>query len=650
MRIKSLVQRSTRLISAVAPQPPADSFNRDSLESETAASMRPIVRAYLGVMTGYQLINALLYRVPGDPGWVPALACATVLAGTILFFYTRDARDMRKLQIAGHVANLLLYANCLLDIAMEYKAIKLIYFALLLPIFAFSGARRRVMVPGTALCTATLLAFAHNREAAEFDDYVWLASAAMATALGITTAMRMTLFRAVRARVAADHHRDEARQLANFDPLTGLPNRRNFFAAMDATLTAGDAFDLGLVDLDGFKPVNDVYGHAAGDAVLSEVARRLTLLCEGRAQIARLGGDEFALLVPGASPEADLLTLGEEVCAALRRPFTFGAAVISLSGSVGFARRAAALNGTQLLERADYALYRAKDIRRGGTVVFDERHAQEMLDFNRIDQALRTGNLEREMHMAFQPQVDLQNGRTVGFEALARWNSPVLGPVRPDVFIRAAERSGLISDLTPALLRKALATAAAWPGDLRVAFNLSVYDLYSPRAIDLICDVVRSSGIAPHRIEFEITETAMLTDLDQALESLATLKALGARIALDDFGSGYSSFGQIHRLPVDAIKIDRAFVQELMNNGRTQKIVKTMLDLCANLGLDHVIEGVETEEQLWRLRDAEARCVQGYLFAAPIAAGDIAAYLEREAKVTRLFQRAPRQAQDRSPG
>ncbi len=613
--------------------------DRALLEDGTAASMRPVVRCYLGGMLAYTVVEALFYRIPGDPGWIPVQAWATVAATLLLFVYTRRARTMRPLEMAVHAANLMLFANSFLDIATQYQPLKLIYLVLLLPIFAFSAVRARVMVPASLISLLTYGLFARAHTGAEFGNYMWLAFAAAVTAIGMTSAMRATVERSVRARLAADRHRDEARQLADFDALTGLPNRRSFFAALDTLAQAGAAFDLGLIDLDGFKPVNDIYGHAAGDAVLTEVARRLTAVGDDQVRAARLGGDEFALIVEGGADATTLLALGERLCGALRQPYAFAGMTIGLSASIGFARGGDGLDAKPLLERADYALYRAKENQRGGAVMFDARHEQEMLDFNRIDQALRTGNLEAELHVVFQPQVELANGKTTGFEALARWNSPVLGAVRPDVFIRAAERSGLIGELTPALLRKALAAAADWPEDLRVAFNLSVYDLHSARAIDAVCDIVRQSGVAPARIEFEITETAMLTDLDQALESLAKLRAMGSRIALDDFGSGFSSFGQIHRLPLDCLKIDRSFVEELLKNGKTRKIVKTMIDLCANLNLEHVVEGVETEEQLWQLREVNARCVQGYLFAKPMAAGDIADYLEREAKVTRLFQR-----------
>jgi len=242
-------------------------------------------------------------------------------------------------------------------------------------------------------------------------------------------------------------------------------------------------------------------------------------------------------------------------------------------------------------------------------------------------------NLLDELSVVFQPQVDLTTGRTSGFEALARWNSPCLGNVRPDMFIPAAERSGLISDITVSLLAKALRVAVQWPQPLHISFNLSVRDLHSPQVIAKICQIVCASGIAPERIEFEITETAMLQDFDQALEGLSALKALGVRLALDDFGSGYSSFSYIHRLPVDKIKIDRSFVAQLLKNVQARKIIKTIVELCDNLNSDHVIEGVKTEEELCLLREVNIRCVQGYLFARPMPADEVADYIAGDAGV-----------------
>ncbi len=603
------------------------------MRAETAASIRPIVRSYLIVVTCYYAFDAVFYRVPGDPGFIQVAAVAIMAACLGLFVYTRNTQDMRRLEIAGHVANLMLYGEAMLDISLQYEETKLIYFALLLPVFAVSGAGLTVILPGAIACVVTLCLVAAQHVPSQVDDYVWIALTALVTALGMSGVMRMTIMRAVRARVTADRHRDEASALANFDVLTGLPNRRNFFDVLGSAIDAGLSFDLALVDLDGFKPINDIYGHAAGDAVLIEVGRRLKAVCGEEAFVARLGGDEFALILRNML-DTDLAKHGEEICDRLRLPFNLGMASASLSGSVGFVRcgsvETRGLNGSQLLERADYALYHAKEHQRGTVVLFDCRHEHEMHDFNRVDQALRAGNLRQELCVVFQPQIDLLRRRTVGFEALARWNNPQLGRVNPDVFIRAAERSGLITDLTPFLLEKALAPAVDWPHDLRIAFNLSVRDLHSPKSIARIRDIVTASGVDPHRIEFEITETAMMTDFDQALEGLNALKALGVRIALDDFGSGYSSFSSLHRLPVDVLKIDRSFVTQLAHTPQARQVVKTMLDLCANLGLDHVVEGVETAEELHILREVRARYVQGYMFARPMAPEEVAGFLAAE--------------------
>ncbi len=639
--LRSVISALSRRISQTAARlrgAQVAAADRAMLRREAAASIRPVVRGYLIVVIGYYIVNGLLYSIPGDPGYVAGLSVVTVLAAAALYRYTRGTADMGRLEIACHLTNALLFANTMLDISLEYKAVKLAYFALLMPIFAISGASLRVVLPSAAICAATLCIIAFHHAPDQAVDYIWLAFTGLTIALGMSAVMRATLDRAMRARLTADRHRDQAHALAHFDALTGLPNRRHFFSVLEETLQGADRFDLGLIDLDGFKPVNDVYGHAVGDALLIEAGRRVTAICGPESLVARLGGDEFAAVLRGRVSEERLRALGEEICEALRQPFHLGVVNASISGSVGFIRcgagtHSAALSSSQLLERADYALYDAKQNQRGAPVIFECRHESDMRDFSRIDQALRAADIETELSVVFQPQVDLIEGRTVGFEALARWNSPCLGAVSPDLFIPAAERSGLISDITVSLLKKALQAAMTWPEAMRISFNLSVRDLHSARAIARICQIVRGSGVAPERIEFEITETAMLKDFDQALEGLSALKALGVRIALDDFGSGYSSFSYIHRLPVDKIKIDRSFVTQLLKSVQARKIIKTIVDLCANLNLDHVIEGVETDEELRLLREVNVRCVQGYLFARPMAAEAVAPYLAREANL-----------------
>jgi predicted signal transduction protein with EAL and GGDEF domain len=226
--------------------------------------------------------------------------------------------------------------------------------------------------------------------------------------------------------------------------------------------------------------------------------------------------------------------------------------------------------------------------------------------------------MARDMRLVFQPIHDAAASRTIGFEALARWNSPSRGPVRPDVFIAAAERSDLISRLTEALLPQALAAAAAWPAGLSVSFNLSTRDLASPDVMRRIGALIAGSGVAPSRINFEVTETALMRDFDQAREALLALKRLGVGISLDDFGTGYSSLNYVRRLPIDRIKIDRSFITDIEADGGSRSIVKTVVDLCGNLGLECVVEGVETTVQARILRELGCCVMQGYLFGRPM--------------------------------
>jgi diguanylate cyclase (GGDEF)-like protein len=418
---------------------------------------------------------------------------------------------------------------------------------------------------------------------------------------------------------------DENFRLANLDSLMDLPNRRQFFAVLDRVLARaerdGGSFALALIDLDDFKPVNDIYGHAIGDRVLIEAGRRLSHLAAPGITLARLGGDEFGLLIDCAMTVPALLEFGRRVCETLQLPYNIPDSTAQLSGSLGFALYPdAGRSASQLFERADYALYHAKENRRGGAVIFSEEHETEIHETSRLEQGLRHADLEAELALDFQPIIDVATGRTVGFEALARWSSPSLGPVAPDLFIKVAERSDLINRLTEILLRKALATAAAWPDEWFVSFNLSMRDVVSPEAIARIADIVAASGVSPRRIEFEITETAVMRDYDQASEALHALKRLGVGLSLDDFGTGYSSLSYVYRLPLDKIKIDRSFVAEIESDAACRSIVKTVVDLCRNLRVVCVVEGVETAAQLRILQELGCSIMQGYWFGRPQAA------------------------------
>ncbi|MDC7677750.1 putative bifunctional diguanylate cyclase/phosphodiesterase [Asticcacaulis machinosus] len=616
----------------------------EAVRRAEVVAVRPVVRGFsLGVGSYYILITvAHLFYEKGLALWVlDGLAALTMVACFFFFHHTRNTQRLEPLELTCLTLFSLMYLNVVTYQYFHVEPAKLVYFVLMILVFSTAGITPRVVVPCAVVCLVTMYGLAHKYGI--LSQYIWIGLAGVATALGMSVLLRQAILRAVHARVQADTLRDEAQALANCDVLTGLPNRRRFFDEMSHTLSMqkqdGVEFDLALIDLDGFKPVNDIYGHSVGDALLVAVAGRLRTLCAGRGFVARLGGDEFAIILTGVADDEALKGFGAHLCDVLKEPYMLSGVAANISASVGFVRSTGPfLTTSQYLERADYALYYAKQNLRGAPVIFSQKHETEMRDFGLIDQTLRSSDLERELFILFQPQYDVVENRTIGFEALARWNSPKLGLVRPDIFIRAAERSGLISQITLLLLRKALADVKSWPQDMRVSFNLSTRDLRSTTSIADICQTVRESGLDPKRIEFEITETAMLSDFEQACEALNRLKAMGCRIALDDFGSGYSSFSYIHRLPVNKIKIDRSFVVQLLKHQTAQKIIKTIIDLCKNLHLDCVIEGVETETELNKLRQVGARYIQGFLFSKPLTADGVDEYLSMEARQSQTGQ------------
>lgn len=435
---------------------------------------------------------------------------------------------------------------------------------------------------------------------------------------------------------------DENFRIANLDALTELPNRRRFFHDLEKAFTEAKDGRLGLavgvLDLDGFKPINDTYGHATGDKVLAETARRLEKACRGltgvTADIYRLGGDEFGLIVHNAIASETLSDVGGQLTDAIRLPFAVGSTHAHMACSVGVARWSETIASAEtLFENADYALYYAKRNLRGQTVLFSEKHAAEIRTQTQIERHLLSADLEQELIQLFQPIVDLETGRVLSFEALARWYSPQLGLVPPDVFIPVAERAGLIGGVTRILLEKALREMRHWPEDIGLSFNLSAHDICAAEGVVRLVAIVNASGIDPKRIDFEITETVMAHDFIKARQSMQTLKALGCHLSLDDFGTGYSSLSYVHRLPLDRIKVDRSFVTDIENDCAS-KVVRSMTGLCADMGLKSIIEGVETPEQLGRLRQMGCDMAQGYLFAKPMHPSMIAAYLADTNRIT----------------
>ncbi len=419
-------------------------------------------------------------------------------------------------------------------------------------------------------------------------------------------------------RLGAENYR-----LAHVDSLTGLANRREFLSRIEREVASagavGHEIAVGLVDLDGFKAVNDLYGHAAGDELLVEASRRMKELQGFEATFARLGGDEFGVILRDSSGRPEVSSFGRWLAMVLALPYDLSGLRINLSASLGFAvYPTAGHTAERLVENADYALYEAKDKSPGSTVIFSQHHAAEIQRLNLVLQKLRTADLATEITMVYQPIVTVASGAVIGFEALARWHNGTLGNVPPAEFIRVAERSDMINRLSLSLFAAALRDMSAWPPSAQLYFNLSARNINAPGfALQLTAEIVRS-GINPRRIEFEVTETAVMADFDQALHCLSALRGVGCRIALDDFGTGFSSLSYVHRLPLDKIKIDARFIAGIESNAAVRNIVKSIVDLSHNLSLACVAEGVETEAQARIIAELGCDHAQGYHYARPL--------------------------------
>jgi diguanylate cyclase (GGDEF)-like protein len=342
---------------------------------------------------------------------------------------------------------------------------------------------------------------------------------------------------------AAEDARQAAMAIALTDDLTGLPNRRCFFSLLADRVRAGKEsaapFAVGLIDLDGFKPINDIHGHPAGDETLRQVAARLAKAIEGRGSAARMGGDEFAILCDGAGARDQAIALGEEIQAIFATPFAVEGLDIRLTGACGFALfPSSATDADELVRFADAALYRAKAAGPGGVAVFDAKAESKPAGSAALEDALRRAVAESKIGVFFRPIVDSTTGRISGFESLARWNDATLGPIAPSVFIAVAEQIGVFDELRRDLLRKAAKVAARWPSDVSLSFNLSAGQLSTPTTDLRVASALEELGLPPIRFDVEVSEAAITKNLDSARATIEALRTAGARMALDDFGAG----------------------------------------------------------------------------------------------------------------
>jgi diguanylate cyclase (GGDEF)-like protein len=421
----------------------------------------------------------------------------------------------------------------------------------------------------------------------------------------------------------------EARATAQalHDPLTGLANRRKLWDHLQAALAArranGAACGLLMIDLDRFKPINDLHGHEVGDAVLKVVAQRLVEILRSGETVARLGGDEFAVVLPQVTTSLDAIRPARRILSALETPIAIGELSCQIAASIGIAvaEGAAASGGQDLMRQADAALYAAKRAGRNGIQFFEPAMDVEIQRRARLELALRKGLREGEFEPAFQPLVDLNSGETQGYEMLARWTSRSEGAVEPSVFIPIAEDTGLIGDLTLAILKQACAEARHWPASQTLAINISPLQLRDPAFPALLLASIREAGFDPNRLEVEVTETSVVVDYDAAKAAILALKAAGVRISLDDFGTGYSSLHHLRELPFDKLKIDRSFIRSMHASRESRKIVDAIVALGSSLGLTVLAEGVESAADAECLRGLGCDMGQGFHFGSPAPAG-----------------------------
>jgi diguanylate cyclase (GGDEF)-like protein len=421
-------------------------------------------------------------------------------------------------------------------------------------------------------------------------------------------------------------------ELAFTDTLTGLGNRRRFMDKIERLISARAddpaPFAIGIIDLDGFKPINDLFGRAAGDNILQQVALRLNAAMDELNVMTRLGDDEFAFLAPMIFREGDAKDLGQMLVEIIAAPYDVGERTARLSASVGCALFYFGDDTPdELVGKAETALYQSKRTGRGKVCVYTREMEEASKRLARIEQALRRAVSAGEVEPHFQPIVNLKTRQTVGFECLARWTDRDLGFVSPAVFIPIAEERGIIGSLTQLLLRKATLAARDWPKDLFLSFNLSPSQLVDQNTGLHILSILEKNGFDPRRLEIEITETGVMTDPASAEKIVEDLRRVGIRVSLDDFGTGQSSLGRLRDFQFDKLKIDRAFVSSILDDRPSEHIIRAILAMCEGLGMDVVAEGIEEEGQADRLVQFGCKGGQGYFFGKPADAQATLGYL-----------------------
>jgi diguanylate cyclase (GGDEF)-like protein/PAS domain S-box-containing protein len=427
-------------------------------------------------------------------------------------------------------------------------------------------------------------------------------------------------------------------RMARLDEVTGLANRFYYRERLQ-TATAGrddasEPFAVLVVDLDRFKQVNDSLGHPVGDKLLKKVAERLQKIARAQDIVARIGGDEFVVLRFGDREDAALFAAQavEDLCAA----YVIDGDRMVVGASIGIAMMPEdGANADELMKAADMALYAAKNAGRGTSRFFERSMADKALRRQQIENDLRVGIGRNELEVHYQPIVSIARRRICACEALVRWRHPTRGMISPLEFIEIAEESGLVAPLGEWVLKQACIDAKSWPREVKLAVNFSVVQFRRGNIVEMVKRVLRETKFPPSRLEMEITESVLMNDSDSVLASIDELRDLGMQVALDDFGTGYSSLSYLSRFRPNKVKIDQSFVRDMDKNPASLAIIKAVKTIVVELGIDMLVEGVETVEQLETLRDAGADEAQGYLFSKPRPAREIAQFVADPAQLVR---------------
>jgi diguanylate cyclase (GGDEF)-like protein len=439
-----------------------------------------------------------------------------------------------------------------------------------------------------------------------------------------------------RAEIARDRGKEEIHHLAHHDTLTGLPNRVLFAIELKRALARakrGEKAALLYLDLDHFKRVNDTLGHSVGDELLRQAADRLRGCVRETDVIARLGGDEFAILQTPVADAGDAATLARRVEQALQPVFALGNSEAAIGVSIGIATAPDdATDQEQLVKSADLALYAAKASGRGSYHFYKEELDARMKARHQVEADLRVALAEQQFELHYQPIVDLRSGEVKCCEALLRWHHPTRGTVPPAEFIPVAEDCGLIGQLGHWALRQACLTAAGWPGRIAVAVNLSSAQVKAETLVLQVTAALAASGLAPDRLELEVTESVLMQDTVETLATLHHLRELGVRIAMDDFGTGYSSLSYLRTFPFDKIKIDKSFIDHIANKEDCVTIVQAVTTMAQRLSMTTVAEGVETDDQRQKLSELGCTEMQGYLFSRPQPVGELMRMLQASSR------------------